>query len=147
MPLQLHLVVNGPTAGDVWLYDPKTRIAAVGDLVTLPAPFLDTACVSGWLTALRELAKLPFVTLVPGHGQTMDRARFETYHAAFKSFVACAQSDKDAKVCATEWRQAVDNLNVESGFNALQGQEMAVYYVAEVMRPNGGNSKACKAPH
>ena len=32
------------TAGDVWLFDRQSGVLASGDLVTLPAPFLDTAC-------------------------------------------------------------------------------------------------------
>jgi glyoxylase-like metal-dependent hydrolase (beta-lactamase superfamily II) len=145
--LQMHLVVNGPTAADVWLYDPKTRIAAVADLVTLPAPFLDTACVSGWLAALDDLAALPFATLVPGHGTPMDRGGFDIYHAAFKSFVACALSDKEARACALQWSQDVNSLIAAGGFDPRQGQGMAAYYVADVLRPNGGNSKSCAAPH
>ena len=40
----LHLESHAVTAGDVWVFDPKTRVLAAGDLVTLPVPFLDTAC-------------------------------------------------------------------------------------------------------
>ena len=42
--LDLHLERAAVTAGDLWLYDPKTRVLLAGDLVTLPVPFLDTAC-------------------------------------------------------------------------------------------------------
>ena len=34
--VQVHLAANAATAGDVWLYDPATQVAIVGDLVTLP---------------------------------------------------------------------------------------------------------------
>ena len=144
--MQVQLALNGPTAGDVWLYDPLTRIVAVGDLVTLPVPFLDTACVAGWRTALKEIAALPFQTLVPGHGNPMSRQEFETYRAAFESFVGCARSDKDKNICATQWRQDVSSLIATSGMNPQQGQGMATYYVADVLRANGGNSKSCKTP-
>ena len=40
------------TAGDVWLYDPATRVLVSGDLVTLPAPLFDTACPERWSAAL-----------------------------------------------------------------------------------------------
>ena len=50
--------------------NPLVRSAYPGVRVhaTLPAPFLDTACPSGWQKALGELAAVDFQTLVPGHG-------------------------------------------------------------------------------
>ena len=42
-PLEIHLERAAVTAGDVWIFDRKTRVLISGDLVTLPTPFLDTA--------------------------------------------------------------------------------------------------------
>jgi hypothetical protein len=42
-PLRLEIERNAVTAGDVWVFDPATRVLVSGDLVTLPAPLLDTA--------------------------------------------------------------------------------------------------------
>jgi len=64
--LDLHLARDAATAGDVWLYDEATRVAVLGDLVTLPAPFLDTACPAGWIAALAELGATPFEVAIPG---------------------------------------------------------------------------------
>src|SRR6185436_9481024 len=58
--LAVNLAPNAATDGDVWVYDSATRIAAVGDLVTLPVPFLDTACSAGWSKALARIAATPF---------------------------------------------------------------------------------------
>lgn len=66
-PLRINLARDAATAGDVWLYDEKTRVAVLGDLVTLPAPFLDTACPEGWKVALRQVADTPFEMAIPGH--------------------------------------------------------------------------------
>jgi len=85
--LEVHLAADGPTAGDVWLFDPASRIAAVGDLVTLPVPFLDTACVAGWKSAFARVWATPFETLVPGHGKPMTRAEFGQYRDAFGAFI------------------------------------------------------------
>jgi glyoxylase-like metal-dependent hydrolase (beta-lactamase superfamily II) len=59
-PLQVHLEHGAVTAGDVWVLDRKTGVLLAGDLVTLPAPFLDTACPSRWQQALQHLADAPF---------------------------------------------------------------------------------------
>lgn len=143
--MQVNLTQHGPTAGDVWLYDAASGIAAVGDLVTLPAPFLDTACVAGWLTGLEQVEATPFEILIPGHGQAMNRAEFRRYRAAFISFIDCARSDRDTASCAARWVQDAGPLITANGMSAERAQDMAVYYVDEVLRPHGGNSKACAA--
>ena len=71
--LDVHLANFAATEGDVWLYDPKTRVAIVGDLVVDIVPFMDTACAEGWLKALGEIERTPFKTLIPGHGAAINR--------------------------------------------------------------------------
>ena len=142
-PMDARLSVNGPTAGDLWIYDPATRIAAVGDLVTLPVPFLDTACVSGWKAALAEVWMTPFEMLIPGHGRPMTRIEFDQYRTAFDAFIACASSSRDPAECAAAWVQDADSLLLVNGMNGKRAAAMAAYYVGDVLRPNGGNSESC----
>ena len=101
----MHLAKFAATEGDVWLYDPKTRIAIVGDLVVGLVPFMDTACADGWSRALAEIADVPFKTLIPGHGEPMDRADFLPWRKAYNDFVACGQSSADKKQCVDGWMQ------------------------------------------
>lgn len=139
--LQVNLAANAATDGDVWLYDPRSRVAAVGDLVTLPAPFLDTACPQGWRAALDQVWATPFVLLAPGHGRPMNRAQFSLYRTAFGSFVDCAASAREAKTCAGDWADAVAPLLAEGEGPRARG--MAAYYV-DLLRKNGGKSPDCK---
>ena len=134
--LQVNLAVNGPTEGDVWLYDTNTRIAAVGDLVTLPVPFLDTACVEGWQSALASVASIPFETLVPGHGRPMGRPEFEQYRTAFDHLVQCADSDQDKGACAASWVANVSSLLEDNDMESARAEGMAAYYVDVVLRGN-----------
>ncbi len=99
----VHFAPHAATAGDVWLFDPASHIVASGDLVTLPVPFLDTACPAGWKAALDEVARADFKVLVPGHGAPMHRAQFETYRRAFDNLVACAASSKTKAACSDGW--------------------------------------------
>lgn len=142
-PLEVHVAANAATAADLWLYDRATRIAVVGDLVTLPAPFLDTACPEGWRQALGEVAATPFTTLVPGHGAPMTRAQFATYRAAFEAVLDCAATEAAPSVCAAAWTEAVTPLleNDERGLRAARA--MTDYYVAQVLRAGGGKRKYC----
>ena len=63
---EVHLSRFAATEGDVWLYDRNSRTAVVGDLVVGIVPFADTACVDGWAKALKEIDRVPFVTLAAG---------------------------------------------------------------------------------
>jgi glyoxylase-like metal-dependent hydrolase (beta-lactamase superfamily II) len=102
-PLDVHLAKFAATEGDVWLYDPKTKTAIVGDLVVDIVPFMDTACADGWSKALGEVAKVPFTTLIPGHGPIMNRADFATWRTAYDNFVKCGHSSAAEKLCVDGW--------------------------------------------
>nr|WP_299856356.1 MBL fold metallo-hydrolase [Sphingomonas bacterium] len=137
-----YLAANATTAGDVWVYDPRSRIAAVGDLVTLPAPFLDTACPDGWRTALAQIAATPFRTAIPGHGAVMSRTHFALYRAAFDSFIDCARSTSARGLCAANWASMVKPLLGDDPLASRQAKGMAAYYV-DLLRANRGNSPYC----
>lgn len=140
----VNLVRDAATAGDVWLYDPGSRIAVLGDLVTLPAPFLDTACPSGWRDALDVIAKTPFATAVPGHGAPLTPTQFDLYREAFAAFVDCAGSSRPADECASQWAGSVKPLLDGDPADAERAQRMAAYYVG-MLRANGGRSRYCAA--
>ena len=141
----VNLAPNAATAGDVWIYDERSGIAAVGDLVTLPAPFLDTACPDGWQAALAQIAAVPFKLVVPGHGAPMSRAQFARYRQAFDAFISCAGSTRAKDECASEWAQGARSLLDPGPHEIQRAQQMAEYYV-DMLRANGGRSKYCGAP-
>lgn len=126
--LELHLT-SGATLGDIWVYDPKTKLLAAGDLVTLPAPFLDTADPKAWSQALGDIAATDFKTLVPGHGAPMDRAQFMQYRVAFGKFIACAATD--SKSCGDDWLADTAGLRAPEQENQARG--LTGYYV-ELLR-------------
>ena len=91
------------TAGDVWLFDPASRVLASGDLVTLPAPLFDTACAARWKGALGRLSEIDFKVLVPGHGAPMGRADLATYRRGFDRLLECAAGDTPKQACIDGW--------------------------------------------
>jgi glyoxylase-like metal-dependent hydrolase (beta-lactamase superfamily II) len=101
--LQLHLETRAVTAGDVWIFDPETRVLLAGDLVTLPAPFFESACPARWRASLAHLDKLPFDWLVPGHGAPMHKPAFTAYRRAFSHLLDCAAGDAEDRVCIDGW--------------------------------------------
>jgi glyoxylase-like metal-dependent hydrolase (beta-lactamase superfamily II) len=141
---EMHLAQDAVTAGDVWLYDEGSRVAVLGDLVTLPAPFLDTACPAGWKNALAEIAATPFEVAIPGHGTPMTHAQFEQYRRAFDTFITCAEAAGSADACAAQWVVSVESLLVDAATEKPHAQGMAEYYVG-MLRASGGRSEYCQA--
>lgn len=144
LSLRIGLAKRAATEGDVWLYDPVTRVLIAGDLVTLPAPFFDTACDRGWTAALAALDEVPFETLVPGHGAPMGHAAFGQYRAAFAQLLECAATDAKPGVCADGWLEGVADL-VPASDHAL-ARMLLDYYLGEVLRGDPpAVRKACGA--
>lgn len=125
--------VDAVTGGDLWLYDPASGVLAAGDMVTLPAPFFDTACPARWQAALGRLAEVPFTTLVPGHGAPMTKDGLATYRGAFDHLLACAASDAAASACIDGWLADAGPLLPDENAHA-QARDLLGYYLAAVLR-------------
>lgn len=130
--LQVHLAHFAATEGDVWLYDPKTRVAVVGDLVVDIVPFMDTACPDGWRNALGQIERIPFTTLVPGHGRVMTRSDFLGWKAAYDRFVDCGHSNAPKAQCVDGWMKD-DAKFIDEGHRGYV-REAADYYLTTRLR-------------
>ncbi|MEJ6002429.1 MBL fold metallo-hydrolase [Paucibacter soli] len=101
--LRLGVIKGAVSGGDVWVLDLASQTLVAGDLVTMPVPFLDTACASGWATALQTLADQPFTRLVPGHGPVLSRQEFQHYRESYGRLLQCAASAQEPTACADQW--------------------------------------------
>jgi glyoxylase-like metal-dependent hydrolase (beta-lactamase superfamily II) len=140
----VHVTDHAVTDADVWLYDPKSRIVVLGDLVTLPAPFFDTACSERWREALDQVWAVPFRIAIPGHGEPMTRPQFDRYRRAFAGFVGCVRGTADVAVCAAQWHDATARLIPEERLRRAASEYAAAY--AAMLREHGGNSAECQRP-
>jgi glyoxylase-like metal-dependent hydrolase (beta-lactamase superfamily II) len=138
--IDVHISEGAVTDADIWLYDRRSRVAVLGDLVTLPAPFFETACPDAWRAELDRVWATPFRIAVPGHGAPMNRDAFNIYRVAFGAFLDCVNSDADVAACASGWAEAVAPISGES--ERAQAIEYATYYVG-FLRENGGRSPNC----
>ena len=129
------------TDADVWLYDRRSRIVVIGDLVTLPAPFFETACPDRWSAALDDVWATPFRIAVPGHGEPMTRDQFNLYRTAFNGFMACVRSDAEAASCASGWADGVSALT--QGQNGRPNAERYAAYYVGYLRENAFKSPDC----
>ncbi len=138
--LRIGLERNAVTAGDVWLFDPASRVLAAGDLVTLPAPLLDTACAARWKAALADLDRVDFDRLFPGHGAPMPRAGFTVYRRAFDRLLACAATAQPKQVCVDGWmRDAASLIPVHDRDLA---RSLLDYYLDSNLRGDATRTKA-----
>ncbi len=141
--LEVRVTKDAVTAADLWIFDEKTGVAVLGDLVTLPAPFFETACPAHWEATLDDVWATPFTLAVPGHGNPMSRAQFDAYRRAFRAFRACVNSETDAKECGAGWtRHARQFVTTEA--ERREATSYAAYYV-DFLRRNGGASPDCAA--
>jgi glyoxylase-like metal-dependent hydrolase (beta-lactamase superfamily II) len=131
-PLDVHLARFAATEGDVWLYDPATKVAIVGDLVVDIVPFMDTACPDGWAKALEDIAGAPFTTLIPGHGEPMTRADFLEWKTAYDNLVSCGHSTAPVKTCVEGWQKDAAKF-IDADHKAYVG-EAADYYLTTRLR-------------
>jgi glyoxylase-like metal-dependent hydrolase (beta-lactamase superfamily II) len=141
--LRVNLARFAATEGDVWLYDPASRVAIVGDLVVAMVPFMDTACAEGWRRALREIAATPFTTLVPGHGAPMSRADFIAWRSAFDAFVDCGQSDRPRADCVAGWRRDAARF-IPAGSEALIDSLAGFYIESRLRAAPPENARYCE---
>jgi len=130
--LQLHLESHAVTAGDVWVFDPETRVLLAGDLVTLPAPFFESACPARWRESLAHLAKSPFDWLVPGHGAPMHRPAFTAYRKAFDDLLECAAGEATKAACIDGWIS--DAATLISARDASYARTLIDYYLDNYLR-------------
>lgn len=141
--LTLHLAADAASDGDLWLYDAKTRTAILGDLVTFPAPFLDTACPGGWVAAMDAVAATPFERAIPGHGPVMSPAQVSAYRDGLKSFVQCAAGEETPAMCAEGWTRAAQAILPDGPADLRGSKEYAMYYV-ELLRDGRGKAPFCR---
>jgi glyoxylase-like metal-dependent hydrolase (beta-lactamase superfamily II) len=118
--------------GDLWVLDRASGVLAVGDLVTLPVPFLDTACPARWREALARVDALAFERLLPGHGPVMDRAQWRRWRSGFEALLDCAASDAPPRTCSARW---VDDMGPLLGPQEHAGaHSMLAHYFAQRLR-------------
>jgi len=141
--LRLGVIKGAVSGGDVWVLDLASQTLAAGDLVTLPVPFLDTACAGGWQAALETLAAQPFTRLVPGHGPVLSRQEFQHYRESYGRLLQCAASAQGPGACADQWLQ--DAAAWIAPAEQPRARAMLGYYFQQHLRA-ATRDRFCSAP-
>jgi glyoxylase-like metal-dependent hydrolase (beta-lactamase superfamily II) len=116
---ELRHIAPGNTKGDMFLWLPREKILATGDIVVRPTPYGFFSYPKSWASVLRELKTLGAATIVPGHGDPMTDTAYLDLLAETMDLVA-AQVDAAARAGKSleEARAAVDWSPVEARFTA-----------------------------
>jgi glyoxylase-like metal-dependent hydrolase (beta-lactamase superfamily II) len=142
--IDLRVTDKAVSDADAWIFDAPSKVAVIGDLVTVPIPYFETACPDRWQASLDEVWATPFEQAVPGHGPVLSRTEFDVYRQSFGAFIACVRSDAPAAQCGAAWADGVKTL---IGADAKRREAVianAEYYVG-YLRPNGGKAPDCLA--
>lgn len=138
----VHLSKFGATEGDLWLYDRKLRTAVVGDLIVGIVPFADTACAQGWAKALEVVDRIPFATLVPGHGEPMTHADFRQWKLAYSNLLDCTRGKADKQICIAGWQKDAAKF-IDPAHRAYVDQALD-YYIDRRFRAPDEQARYCK---
>ena len=140
----VHVTTDAVTDADVWLFDPQTKVAVIGDIVTVPVPYFETACPDGWKSSMNDVWAAPFETVIPGHGRTMTRAQFDVYRQGFGPFIDCVRSSTAAAQCSAAWVKATTSLIGDDAARQKAVAQNMDYYV-DYLRKSGGKAADCRA--
>jgi glyoxylase-like metal-dependent hydrolase (beta-lactamase superfamily II) len=143
-PLDVRVTDKAVSDADLWLYDEATRVAVIGDVITVPVPYFETACPTRWRATFDEIWAMPFETAVPGHGRPMTRSEFDAYRKSFGAFVDCARSDALAAQCGTAW---ADGIGILLGDDPARRKAVAsgTEYYVDYLRKSAGKAPDCLA--
>lgn len=70
---------RGHTAGDLFVYLPKEKVVATGDMVHAWMPYLNDSYPPEWVTTLDQLLKLDFNYVIGAHGDVKGKAQVVLY--------------------------------------------------------------------
>ena len=143
-PLDVHVTDKAVSDADVWLFDKATKLAVIGDLITVPVPYFETACPDRWKASLDEVWTTPFETAIPGHGRPMTRAQFDTYRQSFGAFVSCVRSPSASAECSEGWVKGMTSIIGDDPDRRKAIAANMDYYV-DYLRKDGGKAPDCKA--
>jgi glyoxylase-like metal-dependent hydrolase (beta-lactamase superfamily II) len=143
-PLDVRVTDKAVSDADVWLFDTATKLAVIGDLVTVPVPYFETACPDRWKAALDEVWATPFESAVPGHGRPMTRGQFDVYRQSFGAFVSCVRSEAPSAQCSDGWVKGMSSLIGDDPDRRSAIAANMDYYV-DYLRRNGGKAPDCSA--
>ena len=120
-----HHVGRGHTNGDSVILFPDLGVIHTGDLFVGGSPFIDYnngGSVVEWTTTLDDILALDFDTVIPGHGNIMDKDDVREFRRKMQTMLERARELVSQGVPEEEFRSRLDTQDLgwdySSGFAA-----------------------------
>jgi glyoxylase-like metal-dependent hydrolase (beta-lactamase superfamily II) len=125
--IQLRHLGRGHTAGDVVVLLPGERVVITGDFLTAGLSNLSDSYPEEWVASLDALKKLPFDTVLPGHGEAFtDKAKIDHFQAWLRDVWTGVGALKKQGVSFEEAAKRVDLTRHKGNIPAIQGPGIPV---------------------
>jgi len=125
--IQLRFLGRGHTGGDVVVFLPRERLVITGDFLTSGLSNLSDSYPDEWVTSLEALKKLPFDTVLPGHGEAFtDKAKIDYFQAWLRDVWTGVGQLKKQGVSFEEAAKRVDLTRHKGNIPAIQGPGIPV---------------------
>jgi cyclase len=107
-PVEIRAAWPAHTLGDVYVYFPKQRTVATGDLyLTDSVPAMDQGSAAHWVEDLDQILSLPADHFVPGHFEVGTRRTVEHFRNYLADLDAQVRQLDEAGASETEVRQRI----------------------------------------
>ena len=114
--IQLRFLGRGHTAGDVVVFLPRESVVITGDFLTAGLSNMSDSYPDEWVTSLDALKKLPFDTVLPGHGEAFtDKAKIDYFQAYLRDVWTDVGQLKQQGVSASRRRPSASDLTRHKG--------------------------------
>ena len=108
-PVEIIAPGPGHTMGDVYVFFPKQRSVAAGDLfMNRSSPAMDQGSVANWIRTLNAISELPADHFVPGHFEVASRDAFERFRSYLADLYAQVQRLHSSGATLEQVKQRID---------------------------------------
>lgn len=120
--VQLLFLGRGHTNGDTFVYLPRERIVATGDMMESQLAYMGSAQFDEWIAALDALKRLDFTTVLPGHGDAFtDKGKITAFQGYLRDLVSQGRALRARGVGADEAARQVNLTAYAKWFPQIQG--------------------------
>jgi glyoxylase-like metal-dependent hydrolase (beta-lactamase superfamily II) len=107
--IDLLFLGHGHTEGDTFVYLPKEKIVATGDMMESRLAYMGDAVFDEWIDTLDKLKKLDFNVILPGHGIPFsDKNLITAYQDYLQDLIVKGNELKRAGMSADDAAKVID---------------------------------------
>ena len=119
--VQLLFLGRGHTNGDTFVYLPKERIIATGDMLETAPSYMGDGQFDEWVASLEALKRLEFDIILPGHGRPMTgKAIISAYQSYLRDLMTQVAALRKQGLTAEQTAERVDLTSHKTDYPNIQ---------------------------